>query len=441
MSIIALIPAAACTFALFFWTPGRVFRNIALPVVLLLPFYFYWKAAMLPPIDFCEGVLMPLGIAMAIRSMRTWRVSVMDLWLLLFVLSTCVGDRLSGFVTGSTFELFDNVCKVLIPYMAGKLLIEQEDARAATLKPMVLLMFAASIPAMYEWKGFDNLFRMAFKPFFPGLEIPWITQMRNGYGRIAGPYAQAELAGMTFLFGLILALYLAQYYDWGPRFRFAPGLHLRKLTLVAGMLLLALLMTQSRGPELGLLFAVPIALVGRARRVGRAALIAAAIVAVVGCVAYVSLQKYTTTAEPTTEDQSSAQYRAVLLENYLPVAEHSGAWGYGLAFHPVGKQTSIDNEYLFIWLTQGWVGLLSFLMLIGGTFYNLLYAALYNPQKLDRSFAFTLLGILVGLLVTAATVFLGDQPEVLFFLLIGWSQALRVRPVEHKYAAFQQVYT
>jgi hypothetical protein len=443
MALIALIPAIFCTVALFFWPPARVFRNIVLPVIILLPLYYSFKAPLVPPIDFGDAVLIPLGIGLTLRALPFWRYTLMDLWLILFVISTGVADRLAGYSTGSTFELFDSVSKILVPYMAGKLLIEQDGNRAATLKRIVTLMVVAAIPSFYEVFWHDNLYRAAFQPYLFANSV-WLTQMRNGFGRLAGPYAQAELAGMVFLVGAVFALFLARYFHWGERFRHAPWLPVRKSTLVIAVLLLALILTQSRGPELGILIAIPIALVGRSRRVLRSIFIAVVFAAVVGSASYVAIMRYTDTQQIKSEDQSSAVYRKILLDNYLPLAEHGGPWGRGLSFldyHAVGAQASIDNEYLFVWITQGYVGIAAFLLLVGGTLTNLVLATIYSPQKIDRSFAFTLLGIFVGLLFVVATVFLGVQALIFFFLIVGWSQTLRTPPAERKHPALQQVYT
>ena len=47
----------------------------------------------------------------------------------------------------------------------------------------------------------------------------------------------------------------------------------------------------------------------------------------------------------------------------------------------------------------------------------------------------------MGILITIYTVFLGNQPYQLFFLIAGWSQAVRFRPVKAPQLAFEQVYT
>jgi hypothetical protein len=309
------------------------------------------------------------------------------------------------------------------------------------LKQIVMLTAGAGLIAMYEFRGLDNPWRMAFGRFFKGDEIPWATQLRGGFGRLSGPFAQAELAGMMLVIATLLCLFLARNYHWAERFRFMPALNLRKSTIVVLLLLLALFMTQSRGPELGLIFAIPIAFIGRSRRVLRTALIVVLCMMVGGAVAYEGLAKYASTKAPTSEQQETAAYRAVLFESYLPRAEHSGPWGLGPHFPTIGKYKSVDNEYLFVALTDGYIGLTSFLLLCFGTVGSLVAAALYNPEKLDRAFAFTLLGIFLGLCVTIATVYLGFQPLIFFFLIIGWAQAVRVRRAPQPHAVFQQVYT
>lgn len=441
MTLIILIPGFACALALCFRSPAWVFRSVVLPSLLLLPLYYEWKVALLPPVDFADAALLPLGIAMGIRSMARWRFSILDLFLILFAVSQAAGDRMLGQSTASIFELFDSLCKVVVPYMAGKLLIERDNAREATVKRIVTLIAAASPIGMYEFRGLDNPWRMLFGPFFKGEEIPWATQLRGGFGRISGPFAQAEVAGMMIVFGVLLALFLGKNSRWGERFRSMPALRLRKSSAVALLLLLALSMTQSRGPELALVIAIPIAWIGRSRRVLRTAMLVLLVLVVGGGVAYESLASYAATKAPTSEEQETAAYRAVLLEDYLPMAEHSGPWGLGPHFQTIGKYESVDNEYLFVALTDGYIGLGSFLILSAGTVYNLTMAAAYNPQRLDRTFAFTLLGFFIGTLVCIATVYLGFQPLIFFFLTVGWAQAIRVRPQRQPYTAFEQVYS
>jgi hypothetical protein len=441
MSIIVLIPAVLCIAALFIWEPAKVFRDIVLPVLLFCPLIFAWKVTLLPPIDFSDAVLLPLGIAIAIQSMRRWRISIMDLWLLLLVLSTCWSDHTTGQRTASIFELFDAICTILVPYMVGKLLVEPGTARAATLRRIVILLLVVALIASSEWASSLNLWRRFLSPLFPADTFLWDLQFRGGRVRITGPFWQAELAGTMFMLGALLALWLGKYQNWAGRFRSAPWIPFRKSTWAAASLILAIFLTQSRGPELGLLFGLPVALIGRSRRVLRATLLVATLLALGGAVAYTGIMKYSATKAPTSEEQQTAQYRAIMIENYVPMAEHSGPWGLGPNFPRIGTQVSIDNEYLFLALTQGWVGLGTFLLLSFGTLYNLIWAAIYNPEKDDRAFAFTLLGMFLGFLIILATVYLGLQPRIFFFLIVGWAQAIKVRREPQRHPVFQQIYT
>ncbi len=440
MQIVILIPTALCILALFRDTVQRAFLNVYLPVFMLFPIYYYWKVASLPPIDLSEAALVPLGAAIVLKELPRWRLSLMDGWLALFMFSSAYADSLNHHSVASTFELFHAFAIALVPYMAGKVLIEHSDGRVAVVKRIVYLLFFASIISAYEYRMGQNPFTLMFARFFPDEKFAWKTQIRWGFGRVSGPYGQSELAGMMLFFGLVLALYLAYYHLWEPKFQRASWLPFKKSTVITWTIGLTLLLTQARGPWIGSLVAVPIAMIGRARRVLLASVVFGALCLVGGPLTYLGFQHYTDSPSSSAE-QETATYRAHLLDNYVPVAKAGGAWGWGQDFPRKEGQESIDNEYLFVALTQGWVGLLSFCMLAAGALYHLVMAAIYNPTKRDRYFAFSLLGIFIGLLVTVFTVFLGNQPYELFFLLLGWAQALRIRPAEKAELAFEHVYT
>ena len=128
----------------------------------------------------------------------------------------------------------------------------------------------------------QNPFTLAFARFFPNESFAWKTQLRWGFGRISGPYGQSELAGMMLFFGLILTLWLGFNHEWEPKFKSLPDLPLKKSTLIAWTLGFTLLMTQARGPWLGAMLAVPVAMVGRAKHVLRASILTAIVVIVGG---------------------------------------------------------------------------------------------------------------------------------------------------------------
>jgi len=440
MSIIVLIPALACIIALFRDSTTKAFLNVYLPVFFLVPIYYFWKVAALPPIDFAEAALLPLGLAIILKELRNWRPTLMDLSLAVFIFSSCYADNLENRHTAFIFNLFSTLVTALIPYMIGKLLIEQHHARIATVKRIVVLLAINCVISAYEYRMGQNPFSLMFRHFFPGETFAWKTQIRWGFGRVSGPFGQSELAGIILIFGLVLALWAGYYHLWPQRFRYFRRWPLSISTTFIVLIALTLLMTQARGPWIGVLVALPIAFIGRSKRVLRTAIITILCLAIGGALIYVGLDRYAS-GPATTQEQETAQYRRQLLANYIPIAKERGAWGWGQEFPRVGGQGSIDNEYLLVALVQGWVGLLTFGLIALETMIRMLASAILAPEKSDRYFAWSMLGIMLGLLVTIFTVFLGLQTFQLFFLLAGWSQALPTRPKATRQLAFETVYT
>lgn len=440
MQIIVLIPAVLCVVALFRGSASKGFQAVFLPSMLMLPTYYFWKVPALPPIDVNEAVLIPLAGAMLLRHLKTWRVSPMDLWMAIFVFTAAHADALKHRDTASTFQLFAAIFTALVPYLAGKVLIEQEGERIATVKRMVFCLFLASLFSSYEYRMGRNPYQILMERLLPEEQFGWKTQIRWGFGRVAGPFGQSELAGMMLLAGLVLALWLSYYDLWEPRFKHAPWLPWSKGRTISCVLALTLVLTQARGPWLGTLFAVPVAFIGRSRRVLRTTILVGVFGVVFGGLLYTGMKAYTD-APTTTNEQENATYRAHLIENYTPVVKEGGLWGWGTDFPKEKGQTSIDNEYLFVAVTQGLAGLGAFCLICLGTIQNFASAILRSTEQMERYFAFSLLGIFLGLMFTIVTVFLGNQSYLLFFLIVGWSEGMRAQPVERVELNFQQVLT
>jgi hypothetical protein len=442
MPIIVLIPAVICIYMLYRVSVQKVFLNVVIPVFIMFPIYFYWKVAALPPVDLAESVLFPLGVAMCFKEIKRWRFSFLDFWVALFVFCCFYSDYLQEKTTTYRFEAFHAICHVAIPYMAGKPLIEHNNMRVATLKRIVFCLFITCIISAYEYRMGMNPFTLMLARYFPGEEFGWHTSIRWGFGRVSGPYGQSELAGMVLFFGLVLALWLVFQRKWEPKFRKAPWLPGKKSTIVTGLLALTLLMTQARGPWIGAMIAIPIAMIGRAKNVLRTTVILGSVLLVCGAIGGIALARYAdASARTESTEQENAQYRSQLVDHYWPIAQQGGVWGWGADFPRTAGQGSIDNEYLFVSLVQGMAGLAAFVAICIGTLWNCVIAAAFNPTRSDRYFGFSLLGIELGHIVTLFTVFLGNQSFELFFLLAGWSQAARMRPSPVPSYAFQQAYT
>jgi len=111
--------------------------------------------------------------------------------------------------------------------------------------------------------------------------------------------------------------------------------------------------------------------------------------------------------------------------NYTPMVKRGGMLGYGIHFHPVDGQVSIDNQYLNLALTQGYLGLGIFTLLILITCARLVRAIVTSRERSDTSFAICLLAVFVTIVISITTVYLGFQTFTLFFLITGWAQELQ----------------
>jgi O-antigen ligase len=238
---------------------------------------------------------------------------------------------------------------------------------------------------------------------------------------------------MIFLMGLIYCLWLCNVDpEWGKR-RLIAGLPINLRNMVLFGLFLGLLMTQSRGPWLGMLLALGFVGLTRILSVGRAAVTFLGLLAVFSMVVFVVGQKYTAMDmdKAATEDQRSAIYRAQLLDAYAPIVAQRKAFGWGITNYPVAPgQKSIDNEYLLLSVTQGFFGLGMFLVIAAGNGLRLLRFVAMPLAHEDRLLVFAHLAILIGLLTTVATVYMGEQVTPMYFLMTGWIAGMHPRPVE-----------
>lgn len=437
-NFIIFVPSLLTVVALFRTSLTKVFLNIYLPVLLLLPLYFHIKVPGLPPIDFSEAVVIPLGCVMLYRLWPLLKFTVSDVALAVFITSAGVSHFLTHDTTHGIFNIFYGIFEALIPYLFGKLLIEHFDIRVQTVRRIVVLMAAGCFVSVLEYFIGVNPFAFVFHPFFPGQKLIWVTQFRWGFGRVAGPYGQSELAGIMLFTGIVLLAWVSLAHPWQEKL----GNILNIRTVLFAVLGVTLLSTQARGPWLGCILALPIALLGRTRNLLRNALVLVALCLVVGLVLYVKGKAYTST-NPSSGEQQTAQYRADLLDFYVPIAQRGGAWGWGEGFPVVRAYSSVDNEYLLLWLVQGWIGMVSFVVIASDTVYRLIIAVVRSTGKRDRFFALTLLGCFSGVLLTVGTVFLFGQPFQLFFLLAGWAQSVKTAriPQQQRQLAFAHAIT
>jgi len=448
MELIILVPGIICWIALGKWSIRRVFISVYLPTILLLPQYYIVRFLHLPPLTFADAAILPLGAALWIKEMKRWKLAWMDLWVLLFTLSTGVSEALSAALANGSWKnlfsvstseeigrfpdgglvLFQSICTMVLPYMVGRLLIERPWLAGNRLRKKVvqqfvtLLAIVAGISVIDFLTGKSIWQRVGRHLFFDQI-VPWPVQTRWGFGRIQGPYSHAILAGMIFMIGLIYCLWLLMFEpEWGTR-RVFHGYSLRLRSLILWAIVAGLLMTQSRGPWVGAGLSLVLALLMRIFTIRKAVMAFLVVLVLFGTSAYYYGKRYTDVDinHAQTEAQRNAIYRRELVRTYMPIIKQRPAFGWGITTLPaLNGQASIDNEYLLLAATQGLTGLGLFLLILAGSGVRLFRLGSRNTGLEDKALVFAHMTVLMGLSAALATVFLGEQALMLLFLVVGW---------------------
>lgn len=428
MPYITLIPGILCILALLRGGSRSAFLNVFLPVLLLLPTNFFLQITHLPNLAFIDVTALVLGAGMLLSDLPRWRFSRMDIYVAVFIFS-CGYSEWVHYAAWRAGALA--VLEGLVPYVAAKSFLGDPRTSKATVLRFASLVAAASVVGMSEFVVKNNPYKYFWSHFYPGQWGGATTQLRWGFGRVSGPYTQSELAGIMLMAALMLGLWLLRWRRELPVPDMAQRRVLKYAKPIAFVLAVTLYMTQARGPWIGTIVALAISSIGLARKPGRRAMVVLAVGLLVGVPAYQFGKDYL--SGPRTDygsEKETAQYRAELINNYIPLAEAGGAWGRGRMIQIVHGQTSIDNEYLFVWLVQGYVGLATLILMALEATVAFSRAGIAARRRRDRHLIFSLLGILAGMAITLATVWLGAQSFELFFLLVGWSQVIRPEDLE-----------
>jgi hypothetical protein len=409
----------------------KALLNVYLPVLLCFPVYEFLKLPNLPFLTFSETAVLPIGILLIVRKRREWRFTRMDFWMLLFGISSCATYFLHvPNPTVGTYNLISWLLMYFFPYAIGKLLIEQDDLRTKVMKRFVILLAFVALGCVFEYRmgvdPFHDFWHRLIPPEGPvsGLDHTQVEQVRWGFTRAAGPYAGSEAAGMVYIFGMIFAYALYKNQQWERKFRwkFHP---FQKGTLLLLITTIGLFVTQARGAYLGVALGYVIARIASAKNIKKASIYTALFLAFVAVPSYKALSSYASVSSSSVDDdRGDAVYRAIMIQNYLPVMEAGGPFGW-VEFPVIDGQTSIDNEYLFVGLTQGYVGAIAFSLLIVESFLAVFRSLRRTQNQEDIVFIFCVAGGIAGMALCIGTVFVSSPVSELLFLLIGWSQSVR----------------
>lgn len=427
-----LIPALIAMAMLNGSSAARVAVKVYVPCMMLIPMYLQFQMGGL-----AMNVTSFVTVFLAAAGFWAWRgtlkLTFLDAGVAAYMLSAFYADAHRHDLKISIYAFLLMVSKAAIPYVIGRTLIEQTGMRKDFAKTLVICLAAVAICSLYEY-------RMEVNPFQDMVErlthspSGWGRQTRWGFGRIAGPYGHAITAGMIFSTGLIMQLWLVGTKTWDNS-KVLRFLKSRKRALYVTLaVMLGLFMTQSRGPWIGCGFGLIVCSIGFARNRKRAAVWAISTLAVALTVTSVVLDKYTAVDETKTtdRDQLNASYRRDLLTTYGPMVDQGGLWGWGtpqvLSDGSVGysrNQTSIDNEYLRVAMSQGYVGASLFVIMLALCIVHLITLCVSLRSREDILFAYCMLGAVLAMAFTLTTVYLGDPMMQIVFLFLGWSMSIR----------------
>lgn len=428
MSLIIYTALLASLIAIARMTPGRATVAVYLPVLLLLPDCYHAFTPGLPDPSFNQAAILPIFAVAVLRYLPQWRPSVSDLLAIAFAASVAWSEYINAGYQEAQNLIFAMLTGALAPYLLARLCIARERLHVATARVFAGILFGLAVFGLFEAKFGFNPFLAILGPFFPG-QGGWVTTFRHGLARVAGPYSHAILAGIM----MVMAYRLQRWLEWGghwePRFT-RITLPWRKDRTMSLWLFIGSLMTVARGPWIGGLLGGAFAWVGRSRnkRLALMSMLGAALA--VGIPAMLMFASYLDVKPgmPMTTSQESAVYRKVLMEKYMDIAMEHAWLGWGRNTWPkVGGMESIDNYYLLLSLMHG---LLATLLLVGLIFWlvgRLLRQGLREPVG-HNSLSFCFLGILVSVLISLATVYLGENVLPAFFFIAGWAEGFLQDP-------------
>ena len=414
---LAAAPGVIAAILLTIMPVEKVFYRLALPVLILVPTYYYLNLPALPDLNFFHFALMPIFAWWLFKLCRDHHFSAMDLLVLLYVGLSLISEFVNMGAKDGINLVINRSFQVVMPYLLMKHFFREPPTRIAIFKVLTLLGAVIAVLSLPQFK-FDVSLVDPLALIWPE-KLPWVSQARWGYVRVIATFTHAILAGRMWAVCAFFALWLQRRRLWDDAllgWRFV-------LCNVAGML-----MTISRGPILGFLSGLAIFAVGLSMNRAQYFIIALFMAILIIPPAafqfknYVAIDRF----DAKTETQENAIYRWELLENYIDVIREEPWLGYGIGNRPVvNNQDSVDNQFLYIGLLHGAVVMALFIFM---NLYSCLRLGLYAMRRPVTSGNGQLAWLLVGCnatwLIPLATVWMGGQTEQMVFMLLAMGEAL-----------------
>jgi hypothetical protein len=413
--------------------PHAALGWIFLPAALLVPRSIAIEIEGLPDLSVIRAALAGLIVGAVLRSggreiTPRWRP--IDLLPVLATVSFAISYGLQTDLKGFLHRLAALTFEWLAPYVIGRASLRDARRTRQVLTPLVLAGAVLALLAVYECRMADRIAARLWHAVL-GTHVPgfWLggAAWRWGYLRAFGTLGHPIYLGAVFA-GLAPIAILLGLLRRSPR-------HTTWAT--AALLAAGCLSALSRGPlvVLGGVSAFFPLLAAR----GRSLLLAAVLAGVFA--SPVALERFSDTLSATRLDlkdfgnTESARYRLALLLIYVDDIADVGWWGDPSVVGEEYEQAwSIDNAYLYLFITGGWCGGAIFVLLI-----SLLYArgfrsirALRGPR---RQMLCATMAAFTGITGSMTNVWFAPDYATFFFLFA----ALLVDQTEPKWFPMRRV--
>lgn len=437
MDLIIFIPGLIALWLVLKRKLDAAILDVYLPALFLCPLDFKYQIIGLPDPSFAEGSVLAAGLGVLLYRRHLWRWSMGDLLVGAYLLWSLVAEYSSSGLGELQNFAFTLLTCGLLPYVIGKLMIEPAGKRVAFARRFIWLLALIALISVWEFRMGVNLFRQFWSFLLPNHELGWNVQYRWGYGRIAGPFGHAILAGVVFSIGLLLQMWMDRFRHWVEANGFLSSL-LKRGSLLAFVMLAGMMMTISRGPWIGASLAMAPVLVGLSRRPRQSLRLGIPLMFLCAIAVGVYLKDYSSVSrdEAATADQETAAYRRELMTQYYDLAMLRAETGWGHANVPqVPGAESIDNHYLFLVLEHGFpaAALFTLLLLLHPVRLSLRAIKIQLHDVQTGALLFTMTGVFIAIAFSLATVYLGEQLFPIVFLLMGWAEGCLTyarRPVQ-----------
>ena len=253
MSVLILVPGLISLFLVLRGRIDTAFLSVYLPCLLCLPNGYSLRIPHLPPITTAEFALIPLGVVGSYRLICGGSFALMDILALLYPASIGLSEILHAPIRNDgIFTAVSAFISIFLSYVVGRTLIGPE-LRLATAKTFVTLVLLGVLPSLYEWRMGQSLYGMFGQRVLGLTTVRENVQIRNGHGRMGELFSNSEDEGIAFAMTLCLNAWLVYLrrvqasFDLGGVLTKLERYHVPQL-----LLLLSVVLTQARGPLIGL---------------------------------------------------------------------------------------------------------------------------------------------------------------------------------------------